>query len=153
MADQDVILTVDELLPPNRKSFHVKLCIEGELEPMSQITATVTLVVNPATANALTFTPNANLQPETEGVDDPGQVLGTVSGGQAPYTFSATGVPGGDSLAQQPSADGNEGDVDVVISGTPSVGDSAGSPYSIVLTITDSAATPATLKRTITVKR
>jgi hypothetical protein len=153
MADHDENVTVDEMIPSNHKPFHVQLCIEGELEPMSQITATVTLVVNPATETALTFTPNANLQPETEGVDDPGQVLGTVSGGQSPYTFSATGVPSGDSLAQQASADGNEGDVDVVISGTPSAGDSAGSPYSIVLTITDSAANPATLKKTITVKR
>ena len=49
-------------------------------------------------------------------------------------------------LAQEPDADGVG--VDVVISGTPTVGDAAQSPYSIVLTITDNAGatTQTTLK-------
>lgn len=136
---------------------HFDICISGEIEPMSQITATVTLVVNPATTgNPLAFVVNPNLQPETEGVDDAGQVLGTVSGGTAPYTFNATGVPSGDTLSQQPSADGNPGDVDVIVSGTPAAGDAAGSPYSIVLTITDAAGATAqaTVRRTaVPIKR
>lgn len=123
---------------------------------MSELTVTVTLVVNPATTTAqLAFTPNTNLQPETEGVDDAGQVLGTMSGGQPPYTFTATGIPSGDSLAQQPSANGVAGDVDVIISGTPSTGDAAESPFNIVLSITDSAGATAqaNVKKVVPLKR
>jgi hypothetical protein len=121
--------------------------IEGEIEPMSQITATVSFDVNPATTGGtLLFTPNTELTADTEGVLDSGQILGEVTGGTAPYTFTATGVPLGMTLAQEPDADGVG--VDVVISGTPTVGDAAQSPYSIVLTITDNAGatTQTTLK-------
>jgi hypothetical protein len=134
------------------KPMHYDICLSGEIDNMAQITANVTLQVNPATTGGgLAFAANLNLQPETEGVNDPGQVLGTVSGGTAPYTFSATGVPSGDTLSQQPSADGKPGDVDVVISGTPATGDAAGSPYTIALTITDAAGATATaaMKRSV----
>jgi hypothetical protein len=132
------------------KADPIHFCIQGEIEPMSVLTATVSLVINPATSGSgLAFTPNSNLLAETEGVADTGQVLGTVSGGTGPYTFSVTGVPNGMALAQQPSGDGVAGDVDVVISGTPDVGDAATSPDTITLTITDSAATPATLRQNV----
>ena len=119
---------------------------------MSQIIATINFVVNPAsTTQPLAFTPNPNLQPDTENVDDPGQILGEVTGGVAPYTFSASDVPSGMELAQQPDADGVG--VDVVISGTPATGDSTASPYSIVLTINDSATPSAQVKVKIPVKK
>jgi hypothetical protein len=119
----------------HHKPFH--FCLEGEIEAMTQITATVSLTVNPASAGALTFTPNPNLQAETVGVEDPGQSLGEVTGGVPPYNFTATGVPDGDSLAQVPDADGVG--VDVEISGTPT---EAGTDE-IVLTINDSAGASA----------
>jgi hypothetical protein len=114
------------------------ICLEGDIEPMSVITATISFLVNAATVGSnLLFTPNPDLVADTEGVADSGQILGEVTGGTAPYTFAAAGVPAGMTLAQEPDADGTG--TDVVISGTPTVGDAASSPYSIVLTITDSA--------------
>jgi hypothetical protein len=122
------------------------ICLSGEIEPMSQLQVTIDLVVNPASGGGkpLAFIPNGNLQPETEGVNDPGQALGTVTGGTPPYTFTATGIPNGDSLSQVPSVDGVAGDVDVEISGMPAVGDAANSPYNIELTINDSAGSAVT---------
>lgn len=129
------------------------ICLEGEVENMSTVTGTFSLQVNAANANPLTITPaSGTLNAETEGVNEPGQVVANVSGGTAPYTFEATGMPDGMDLRQQPGADGGS-DVDIVIEGTPTAGDAANSPFSIVITATDSAPTPAQAKRLLVVKR
>ena len=114
-----------------------KITFEGDADPMSTVSGSFNLVVNPA-VNQLTLTPSSGtLNPETEGVNDPGQLVCEVTGGTQPYTFQATGVPNGLSLAQAPAPDGVG--VDVILSGTPVVGDATGSPYTIALTVTDSA--------------
>lgn len=76
------------------------------------------LVVVDAAGNPLADGATVALQPETVGVADPGQVLFTVSGGTAPYTFTlASGaIPDGDQLSSVDNADGSE---TVSISGTP----------------------------------
>jgi len=86
------------------------------------ITYSYQLVVNPC---ALTFTTNY-LPPAKEGVAYYA-VLG-VSGGQPPYTWTATGLPPGMTL----SPNG-------VLSGTPMVG--SGGNYSFTVTVTDTCCT------------
>lgn len=130
-----------------------KIIIEGET--MGQVQGSFTLVVNPASSGTpLLIDPSTGtLLPETEGVADPGQVVATVKGGVPPYTFSATGVPTGDNLSQQPSADGAAGDVDIILSGTPAVGDAASSPFTLAITATDSASPTASVTKRIAVTR
>ena len=121
---------------------------------MATVTGNFTLVVNPASTpppNALTITPSSGtLVPETEGVNDPGQEVCEVTGGTPPYTFSATGVPAGMSLSQAPDADGVG--VDVELSGTPTVGDATSSPYTLALSVTDSAGASASFKQRVAIK-
>jgi hypothetical protein len=123
----------------HHKKFNYSICIEGEAEMGTPVTGSFTLVVNPpSTGTTLSLNPSsATLTPETEGVNDPGQLVTEVLGGVAPYAFSATGVPQGMTLSQQPDADGIG--VDVILSGTPASGSSASSPYTIALTVTDSS--------------
>lgn len=121
---------------------------------MSVVTGNFSLVVNAATPppNPLTITPASGaLAPETEGVADPGTVIANVKGGTAPYTFAATGVPSGMDLKQQSNADGKT--VDVVLEGAPAVGDAAGSPYALVITVTDSAPVANVSRLSIPVRR
>lgn len=120
---------------------------------MSKVTGNFSLVVNPATTqNPLVMTPSSDaLIAETEGVNDPGQKIAEVSGGTPPYTFSATGVPDGMDLTQQPDADGTG--ADVMLEGTPTVGDAAQSPFTIAITATDSATPAAQARARIAVRR
>jgi hypothetical protein len=129
------------------------ICIEGEAEPMANVTGSFSLVVNPGqVGSTLAITTNPNVSSDTEGVADPGQIVAKVTGGTAPYNFSATGLPNGLNLAQQPDADGVS--VDVVMSGTPAVGDATLSPYTIAITVTDSATpTPAMARANVNVQR
>lgn len=106
-----------------------------------------TIIVNPAqVANPIVFTPaSGSLPAETEGVADAGDFVTTVSGGTPPYTYSnIAGLPPGMNLNEAASANGVAGDVDITISGTPTVGDASGSPYSLTFTVTDSATPAAT---------
>lgn len=63
-------------------------------------------------------------------------LIGIVRGGMLPYTINATGLPPGVSLLKSQAGDGSVG---VSLSGKPSAGDGASSPYAITLTVTDSA--------------
>jgi hypothetical protein len=131
------------------KPIRFKLIIEGET--MSQVTGTYTITVAPGTTtNPLAITPATANESETVGTPASG-VVATVSGGVPPYTYAVTGLPSGTglSLSEGPSADGVAGDADVSIGGTPNAADLAASPITLGITVTDSAATPATaqLKR------
>ncbi len=120
---------------------------------MSIVTGTFTLVVNAAITPPppLTINPSSGtLAPETEDVNDPGQTVANVSGGILPYTFAATGVPDGMDLKQQPGADGKS--VDVILEGTPTAGDAANSPFTLAITVTDSA-TPTTTTARLSIPR
>lgn len=87
---------------------------------------------NPAEGETIT------LEPETVGVDDPGQLLFTVSGGVPPYTVTigSGGYPAGDQITSQANADGS---VSYYLEGTPT--NPGNDPFSV--TITDSAGTSA----------
>lgn len=120
---------------------------------MSQETINFTLIVNPATppppalvvvdanGNPLADGASVTLQPETVGVADPGQVLFTVSGGTAPYSFAlASGaLPAGDSLGSTVNADGSE---TVDLAGTPTAAGTA----TFAVTVNDSAGQTQTIK-------
>lgn len=86
--------------------------------PMQTLTVTLTVVV----ANPLQFLP-ATLPTGVVNQAYSSTSIGTVTGGTAPYTFSATGLPAGMSL----SSTG-------VLSGTPTVAGTANA----TVTITDS---------------
>lgn len=136
----------------HKREFH--FTIQGEI--MSQETLNFSLSVNPSSQNALVVVDaNGNpladgatvqLQAETVGVADPGQVLFKVSGGTAPYNFSvASGAaPSGDQLSSVVNADGSE---TVSLAGTPTV---AGAVNFAIL-VSDSA-TPVAAVRKIGVK-
>jgi hypothetical protein len=93
-------------------------------------TVTVTIVPVPHVAIATTSLPDAS-----EGV--PYTATLTATGGTPPYMWSATGLPTG--LSVDPATG--------VISGTPAAGTSAGSPYSVGVTVTDSDSPPRRLAR------
>jgi hypothetical protein len=132
------------------KPTRFKLIIEGET--MSSVTGTYTITVAPSTASTLAINPPNGSESETVGTAASG-VVATVSGGTPPYTYAVTGLPAGTglSLVENPSADGNAGDADVSLTGTPNAADAAASPISLVIVVTDSAPTPATARRTISV--
>ena len=113
---------------------------------MSASAGPFSLVVNAAAPSPLTLTPSSGtLPPATENVSYDSDVL-EISGGVAPYNLSnPAGVPAG--LALSIFTDG----VTVILSGTPTVGDAASSPYSITFTVTDSsggASTPVAAAKT-----
>lgn len=101
------------------------------------------LVVKDANGNVLADGANVTLIPETVGVADPGQVLFTVSGGTAPYSFSiSSGAPPvGDQLKSTVNADGSE---TVSLSGTPTTAGAS----AFAIAVSDSA-TPVAAVRTI----
>lgn len=112
---------------------------------MTQISGSYSIVVNPATTPppALAITPASGALPaETEGQAVSDAVFATVSGGVPPYNYGFTGLPPGVTVNEAPSADGVAGDADLSLAGTPNVGDSANSPFTLGVTVTDSA-TPA----------
>jgi|SRR5580698_4695913 hypothetical protein len=87
------------------KPIRFKLVLEGEI--MSSETINVAVTVNPASPAPLSLTDvNGNNLPdgadvtltaETVGVNDPGQVVCNIAGGQAPYTatISSGAAPDG----------------------------------------------------------
>lgn len=112
---------------------------------MESVTGTYTVSVGSSgpPPNPLTITPvQGTLPNETEGVavPAPGDPLAHVSGGTPPYSFQVSGLPDGMGLNATNNADGS---TDVTIDGTPSAGDAAKSPFTIQLTVTDSAVSPA----------
>lgn len=116
---------------------------------MSTVSGNFTVTVAPATnPNPLTLTPlGGNLPPEQVGVADPGDIVGTVSGGTAPYTFSvsAGSLPPGMNLVSTDNGDGTE---TITIEGTPTLSGA----FSFTLTVTDAAGATATVsvsKKTI----
>jgi large repetitive protein len=102
----------------------VQVNVKDSAAPLNQTASTsgLTITIHPAT---LTITSNAL----------PTAVVGqayaapaqTVTGGVTPYTYSATGLPTGISINTSTGA----------LSGSPTV--SAGSPYAVTITVTDSA--------------
>jgi hypothetical protein len=123
------------------------ICIEGEL--MANATQEFTLVVTagaPPPPNPPVITPaNADdsIAPEQEGVAVIGGPVATVTGGVPPYTYDFAGQPAGMSFNETTNPDGS---ASVTISGTPAPGSAAGSPYTIDMTVTDSAGAVATTK-------
>lgn len=117
---------------------------------MQQV-ATFTVIVS-AASKPLTLTPDGGALPgEVTGVADSGDVVTTVSGGTAPYTFAVTAgaVPDGMQLFSTDNADGSE---TITIEGTPTT---AGS-FSFDLTVTDAAGASATVsaaKKAVTTKK
>lgn len=88
------------------------------------------LVIKDAAGNVLADGADVTLQPETIGVNDPGQVVCVISGGTSPYTFTPSGnVPDGMELGSVANADGSES---VLLAGTPAA-DAVDSNFSIVV--------------------
>jgi large repetitive protein len=130
-----------------------KICIEGELDAMTQVNGSFTVTVAPGTPPppVLTMTPpGGNLPGETQGTADgpPGDVVCTVSGGQGPYQFAVTAgsLPPGMQLFSTTNADGSE---TITIAGTPT----QSGAFSFTLTVTDAAANTASLKATVSPKK
>jgi hypothetical protein len=97
------------------------------------------LTVVDANGNPLVDGSNVTLQPETVGVEDPGQNLFTVSGGVPPYNYAPSGsIPAGDSLSTITNADGSQ---TVELSGTPTEAGTVN--FSIV--VSDSASQSMTI--------
>jgi len=94
----------------------------------------VTFTVNgPVTINPGTIVPAAVVSAAY------GPARFTASGGTAPYTWSATGLPPGLTIGSSTG----------IVSGIPN--SAAGSPYSVVITVTDSLGSTASIPYTITV--
>jgi hypothetical protein len=98
------------------------------------------LLLMDGNGNPLSNGQTINLQPETVGVEDGGQVLFTIKGGVAPYSYQTDegAMPAGDSFSKQANADGSE---TVFLEGTPS----ASGPFSFSIQITDSAGQSVTV--------
>jgi hypothetical protein len=121
------------------KPIHFTIIIEGET--MSTVTGTYTISVMPSTPtpSPLTITPSSGALPaEIEGQTTSG-VVATVSGGVPPYNYTITGQPSGVTFSEGPSADGVAGDADISIGGAPVVGSSSQSPFTVTITVNDSA--------------
>jgi hypothetical protein len=110
---------------------------------MAQAIGTFSLVVAPGTTpNPLALTPASGALPqETEGVAVTADAVATVSGGTPPYNYTFTGLPAGISANETPNPDGS---VAITLAGTPAVGASAQSPYTVIVTVNDSATPSAT---------
>jgi hypothetical protein len=107
--------------PTEFGDFSVAVTVTDSSTPTQTDTATLALHV----VQALDLTTTSLL------AADEGQSYSatlTAVGGVPPYSWSATGLPAG--LSVDPSTG--------VISGTPAAGTSAGSPYSVTVTVTDS---------------
>lgn len=115
----------------------IKICIEEEI--LSQQQASFTVIVKPADqqASPISIVPaSASLPDEKVGQNVVGDKLATVKGGVPPYTYQFSGQPSGMVFDEKDNGDGS---FDVLTMGTPDVGDDAQSPYTIVMTVTDSA--------------
>ena len=111
---------------------------------MNQATATFTVTVKASTApGVITITPaTGNLPDETEGVATTDQVaiVSVDKNVVLPLNYNFTGQPAGVTFSE---TDNGDGTFTIKTAGTPSAGDAAGSPYTINLTVTDSAPTAA----------
>lgn len=118
-------------------------------ETVSKTTGTFTVNVLPGQSqNPPVIVPAEGALPdETEGVATADKVA-TVSGGVPPYNYKFSGQPDGVTFGEVDNGDGTFG---VVTQGTPSAGDSANSPYTITIEVTDSAPTPAKAVRSLRV--
>jgi hypothetical protein len=122
-----------------------------------ETTAEFTVVVEPATPppssgsgsgsgsgpTALAIvdaTEDGVLVPMQEGVPT-NQPVCNVIGGVPPYSYEFSGQPQGVTFEETTNEDGS---ATVSTTGTPEVGSAAGSPYTIDVTVTDSATPPAT---------
>ena len=108
----------------------VVITVKDSATPQVTATATLTLLIN---------TPNLTLNTTTLANGAQGVVYSATAnatGGTTPYSWSATGLPAGLSIAQGTG----------IISGTPT----ANGAFPVVLTVTDSATSPATATKTIT---
>jgi hypothetical protein len=106
---------------------------------VAQVTGSFSVNVKAATPppNPLTLNPTSGALPdEIEGVAV-SDVVAVVSGGTPPYTYDITGLPAGVSAVENDNGDGS---FTVALSGSPNTGDAAGSPYTVAVAVTDSAA-------------
>src|SRR5882672_1053552 len=102
---------------------------------VAQVTGSFSVNVKAAAA-ALALNPNSGALPdETEGVAVADKVA-VVSGGTPPYTYDITGLPAGVAAVENDNGDGT---FTVALSGAPAAGSAAGSPYTVAVTVTDSA--------------
>ena len=117
---------------------------------MSTVTGSFSVNVKAAAA-ALTLNPNSGALPdETEGVAVADKVA-VVSGGTPPYTYNITGLPTGVAAVENDNGDGT---FTVALSGAPAASSAGGSPYTVAVTVTDSAtAAMATASRPLTVSQ
>lgn len=120
---------------------------------MSQVTGSFSLNVKIVTPPppVLALVPSSGALPdETEGVAVSDKVA-VVSGGTPPYSYDIAGLPAGVSAVENDNGDGS---FTVALAGTPDAGDAADSPYTVSVTVTDSAtAASATASRPLTVKK
>jgi hypothetical protein len=132
---------------------HFDFKIHGGFFHMTQVSGSFSVKVSAAAPPPaqLAITPSSGALPdETEGVAIVSDAVAKVTGGVPPYTYSVTGLPAGVNAVETVNADGS---ADVTLSGTPSPGDAALSPYTVSVVVTDSAtAAAARATRTLNVR-
>jgi uncharacterized protein (TIGR03437 family) len=101
---------------------------------------TASMVYTLAVNSTLTISGPASLPSGTVGATYPSTTV-TATGGSGVYTWSATGLPSGLTVGSTTGA----------ITGTPAAGTNAGSPYTVVVTVTDSNSNTATKSYSLTI--
>ena len=129
----------------------IKLFIEEEC--VTVLNGSFSVNVKPGAGGGgsdLKIVPSSGSLPDEQvGVPVVGDKLATVSGGVPPYDYQFSGQPSGMHFDEKDNGDGT---FDVVTLGTPDVGADAGSPYTVVMTVTDSATPAASARRSLTVR-
>ena len=117
---------------------------------MSQVTGSFSVSVKPGgSSTPVTIEPSSgNLPDEQEGVTVDDKVA-TVSGGTPPYNYTFAGQPDGITFAE---TDNGDGSFDIRAQGMPLAGDAAKSPYTVTVTVNDSASPSARATRQLSVR-
>ncbi len=124
----------------------VKFCIEEDF--VGQVTGSFSVNVKAGAAPVSIVPSTGALPDETEGVAISDKVA-IVSGGVPPYNYVFAGQPDGIGFVEKDNFDGT---FTILAQGTPSVGDAAGSPYTVTVTVTDSSPATQSAVRSLNVK-